>query len=383
MVNSLYDEIVSMESAVDLMFTKLDFQFNMLMFEHEQNLAEIEYKSINESASYDDLVNLYYAEAEETAKKSKSILGSIVDAIKRMWKKIKDFIFGTKDESKNPDEKVTLPEDPEKLEKETRGLIGRFKAFLSGKKDVVKDAALTGTVSGVFSTTSGAATSWVMNKLSSLTDDVNSVMNDADKQIQSGQMTPEKQKECKGFLSRIQNCGTRAMNCMKKIVNKSPKTDKSEPASNENSDGTVSTLNPMKEEIGKLERENKVISDKMKQIRDKLNGNDKNDSWKDKREIKKLEKLSEKPAKELSPKERTELQRLRRSRGVQDGDERTKLANMMEQLKTRYNDNNSKIDAIKRNERKSNIKKAKEAKKNVANGTTSTDDLLKSADNML
>ena len=60
MVSSLYDEIVSMESAVDLMFTKLDFQFNMVMLEHEQNLAEIEYKSINESASYDDLVNLYY-----------------------------------------------------------------------------------------------------------------------------------------------------------------------------------------------------------------------------------------------------------------------------------------------------------------------------------
>ena len=38
---------------------------------------------------------------------------------------------------------------------------------------------------------------------------------------------------------------------------------------------------------------------------------------------------------------------------------------------------------LKGTREKMNNKKAKEAKKNVANGTTSTDDLLKSADNML
>ena len=127
------DELAAIEMAIDRRMNKLNYEFDMLMLEHRQNLCDIEYKVLLENGTEDDLVHLYTTEAEETGGKSKGILTKIFEAIKNFLRKIKDFLFGNKEEIREEDmpEQVTVPEDPEKLEAETRETVGKLKGFFT------------------------------------------------------------------------------------------------------------------------------------------------------------------------------------------------------------------------------------------------------------
>ena len=78
-------------------------------------------------------------EAEETAEKSKGILQSLIDAIKAFFRKIKEAFTGERDYDNLPDS-FQVTEDPEKLNKEAKGLFSRIGNWLKGHK--VEAAAL-------------------------------------------------------------------------------------------------------------------------------------------------------------------------------------------------------------------------------------------------
>lgn len=235
----MYDEVDIIEATSNATMAKLNYEFDMMLMEHRQNLADIELKAVLEYCTDDDIIQMYYKEAEEIQQKSKGILRRIVDAIKALFKKIKEFIFGSKkEEPKDPNSKITLPEDPEALEKETRSALSSIKEFLSGKKDTIKKSALSGAVSGAASVASSKATDWLLNKADSLVDDVQKTLESAAKQMETKEMTPEQQNKGRGLLNWLQKCGTRIMNCAKKITGSNKG---SEPSNDKKSDNSKSS----------------------------------------------------------------------------------------------------------------------------------------------
>ena len=214
-----YNEADIIEATSNATMAKLNYEFDMMLMEHRQNLADIELNAVLEYCTDDDITQMYYKEAEEIQQKSKRIFRRMIDAIKALFKKIKEFIFGSKkEEPDDPNAKITLPEDPEALEKETRSALSSIKEFLSGKKDDMKKSALTGAVSGAASVVSSKATEWLVNKAGSLADEVQNTLDNAAKQMETKNMTPEQQNEGRGLLNWLQKCGTRIMNCAKKIA---------------------------------------------------------------------------------------------------------------------------------------------------------------------
>lgn len=130
------DNFSVLEATAALSFKKLDYQYSLLMMEHAQNLAAIEYKAVCENCSEDDLTMLYTCEAEENAQKSQSIFRKIINVIKAILKKIKEFLFGSKDDEIDPNQKIQLKEDPDVLADNAKGLTAGLKSILNGAKDI-------------------------------------------------------------------------------------------------------------------------------------------------------------------------------------------------------------------------------------------------------
>lgn len=121
------------EGVVDAALLKAELDWLRVTTEHEQNMNAIEMKVIYENGTDDDLTALYMAEATETTSKKRGIIGTIIDAILKLIKGIKNALFGTPDE-KLPDDKlndVKLNVDPnEQLkanEKSRKGLLDMLK----------------------------------------------------------------------------------------------------------------------------------------------------------------------------------------------------------------------------------------------------------------
>ena len=284
-----------------------------------------------------------------------------------------------------------IPEDPEALEKETRSALSSIKEFLSGKKDDMKKSALTGAVSGAASVVSSKATEWLVNKAGSLADEVQNTLDNAAKQMETKNMTPEQQNEGRGLLNWLQKCGTRIMNCAKKITgsnkgttssnDQKPINQKSSPDSSNTPDNNEENKSA-EEQIQVLKRENKRIKFTLSGLEAKLSGDNKNDSWKDRRQIETLHRISSIPEKKRSPKEQAKFEELSKSRGIQ-GDERQKYIDAINDLKIRMKANDDKIEALRKGQRKSEKRAAKENTRNVKKGNISTDDLLKNANQLI
>lgn len=384
MFSEMNCDVAVIEASSDAIMSKLNYEFDMMLMEHRQNLADIEANSVMESCTYDDLADMYYKEAEEIQQKSAGIFRRIIDAVKKLFKKIKDFIFGSKNEKpEDPNAKIPLPEDPVALEKETRGVIAKIKEFFSGKKDTIAKSALSGAVSGATSVVSSKATEWVINKASALANDVQTTLDNADKQIASGNMTPERQNEGRGLLNRLQNCGTRIMKCVKKIKgsNASNSDPDDQPIANQNDEPTEPET-PENNQIRTLENENHSIKLTISKLEGKLRGDDKNETRRDRRQIEALRKLSAIPKKERTPREQAKFEELSNSREMK-GDDRQKYIDTINNLKIRMKDNDSKLEALRKGQRKAEKRQAKEAERNTKKGNLSTDDLLKSARGLL
>lgn len=368
-----YDEYDVVESTSNLIMSKLNYEFDMMFMEHRQNLANIEYQAICENCSDDDIAQMYLEEADATQEKSKGILTRIIDAIKNLFKKIKEFIFSSKDKKpKDPNEKITLPEDPDALTRETKGVLARIKGFLSGKKETIKDEALKGTVSGACTVLSSKATEWLLNTAGRLTNDVQSTLNDADRQVKTKNMSTEQQNECRGIINKLHQLGNRIMKCGKKITQSNPDDEKSGNTSDTDIDSQLQTLL----------NENKEINHKLSQLETKMNGTGKNDTWKDRRESATIQKIMSKPVKKRSSKEQAKLIKLVDARGVL-GPDRKKYIDAINNLRIRLNDNNSKIKALKKSKEKADKRAARNAASNVKKGNTSTSDLLNGADDLM
>ena len=326
------DELAAIEMAIDRRMNKLNYEFDMLMLEHRQNLCDIECKVLLENGTEDDLVHLYTTEAEETGGKSKGILTKIFEAIKNFLRKIKDFLFGNKEEIREEDmpEQVTVPEDPEKLETETRETIGKLKGFFTSHENEIK---VVGKAAGISAVVIGGkkAFKWLTVKLANLLNDVQGTIDDSEKKLEGSDLSAEKQGVLKSLLNSAKNCAQRLGNCGKAIKSsaKSPKID-------------TKGKNPFEvrseylDQIGDLEREYDELSEKMKALRNKMNGHD-SDKVKSKRDQKNIKKLQE--IEGIAPDKRSKRQKDDYEYYVSTygitGEERKKYTSMINELDER------------------------------------------------
>lgn len=214
-------EIEVAEAVMDNKLMHLYMDFDKLMLEHKENITLIENKVLLESGTEDDLIELYAFEAEDVKNKGKGILSKIFGAIGAMFRKIKNFLFGSSKNIKEDElpEQVEVPEDPSKLEKEAKGLLGGIKGFFSGNKNALanagKIAAVTG---GAFVLTKKAIIPTIKN-LEELANETDKAAVDAANKCETEDISPEEQTMLKQLTTRLQNTGKR----INKIISSIPK----------------------------------------------------------------------------------------------------------------------------------------------------------------
>ena len=201
----LYDYIdedekymMTMEAVMNNKLAHLYMEFDKVMLEHQENLKAIEYKILMENGTEDDLMDLYMFEAEETKEKGQGILGSIFGAIRKFFKKVKEFLFGVKDAE--PPKQVTVSEDPAKLEQDGKNLL---KSLRSGKT-VAKIA-----VAGTAVTIAGVTLKNYIGKLNSLVKELDNEMARNDEIMKN--KSPEEQSKMKEIASEVHKFGSRVL----------------------------------------------------------------------------------------------------------------------------------------------------------------------------
>lgn len=151
--NILYDEYTSAEDksfmiemeAADIKLDRLFNTLDAIMESHELNLREAELRCFEESGDMEDLETYYEEEAEKTTEQQKGIFAKIGAAIKAFFTKIKNFLFGKKEE---------IPaEGTSEAPKGLLGFIKNITSKLRGAMGAIKNAiakhkvgALTGAI---------------------------------------------------------------------------------------------------------------------------------------------------------------------------------------------------------------------------------------------
>lgn len=222
-------EMAALEYTVDTMMDDINYKWDLLMMEHAENLNAIEYKVLCENGTDEDLNALYLAEAEETTQKSKGLLGSIISVIHNIIKKIKELLFGTdgneglNDSLKNvdPSMKFELPADPDKLDKEAKGILGKIRSWLSTKKigERFVDANLDAILAAPTIIAGGAIYNKVKN-LGQTSDDLDKAVSDCEKVVNSGNLSQEELNHGKKLLSGAAKCGKGITNIFSNIKDK-------------------------------------------------------------------------------------------------------------------------------------------------------------------
>ena len=213
------DSIIVINTVNEKKMEVLNHQFDKLMMEHEEAINQIDEKIMCEHGTEDDLVYLYTKEAEEVKEKGKGILGSIFAAIRKLFKKIKEFLFGKKKEEKQLPETVQLPENPDELVKEGHSICDKLKRFLLGDKDSFKRDILKATATGAAGTVGMYATNKAINKLQDFSSYVDSCMDELQGKSENSNMSPEDQSLFRKGLNKLSNLGRRCSNCISSIFN--------------------------------------------------------------------------------------------------------------------------------------------------------------------
>lgn len=195
--------MMTMEAVMNNKLSHLYMEFNKLMLEHQENLKAIEMKILMENGTESDLSDLYMFEAEDTKEKGKGILSSIFGAIRRFFKKIKDFLFGVKEEVPE-DGDVTVSEDPDKLEADGQNLL---KSFRSKGKIVAKVGAAA--AGGAVVTVGAVKLKKHIGRLNSLVTELDEEMAKNDETI--GDKSPEEQSKMKELATQAHNFGNRVL----------------------------------------------------------------------------------------------------------------------------------------------------------------------------
>ena len=211
------DYLDVVESVIENKFLKLGLEFDQIMLEYAEKMADLDCLYMTENTTYDDIYMVFKEEVEKTAKKSKGILSSMISAVRAFFKKIKDAIVGTKVDKESLPEKIEVDCDPKKLEsvgKETNSLINKF---LSGDKSVMKPA-LIGVAAAVGATVIAKnAIIPTINNLRDFSSDVDKTLGRAQEEVDNGDMNPEEQTWLKKAINQLRSCGAEATKIVKNI----------------------------------------------------------------------------------------------------------------------------------------------------------------------
>ena len=212
-------EFDALEYTADTIFNGLNYKWDLLMMEHDENIAAIEYKVLCENGTDEDLQMLFEAEASSTSQQSGGIISGIINAIKKLFEKLKEFLFGKPEEQIDPNEQYEIP-DPDKLSKETKGIIAKLRSWASGHKlgerfvDANIDAILAAPI-----TIGGAALGSKLAQLGKDAKDVDATM-DMCANIDMSNMPVEEQKRGNILLRGLQKCGKAISRISKNIADK-------------------------------------------------------------------------------------------------------------------------------------------------------------------
>lgn len=97
-----------LEKSDDVIFAKLVNMYEMVDRNLEINKAEAELKVIKESGTESDLTYLISEAEEEANEKKKGILKKLIDAIREMWRKFKDWAKAQQEKFSHRKEKLTV-----------------------------------------------------------------------------------------------------------------------------------------------------------------------------------------------------------------------------------------------------------------------------------
>lgn len=222
-------EMAALEYTVDTMMDDINYKWDLLMMEHAENLNAIEYKVLCENGTDEDLNALYLAEAEATTQKSKGLLGGIISIIRNIIKKIKELLFGTDDneglndslKNVDPSMKFELPADPDKLDNEAKGILGKIRSWLSSKK--IGERFVDANLDAILAAPTIIAGGAIYNKVKSLgqtSDDLDKAVSDCEKVVNSGNLSQEELSYGKKLLSGAAKCGKGITNIFSNIKDK-------------------------------------------------------------------------------------------------------------------------------------------------------------------
>lgn len=129
-------ELAILESTLDRDIAEGNTLLEMTMAKHQLNMVECEHKVLTESGTFEDLETLYEAAGEETDKKTKGVIGKMIDAIVNFFSNIvermrKMFTKETLDEAAKNGGNVELEKDPNKLVAALSGVMNKARRLVS------------------------------------------------------------------------------------------------------------------------------------------------------------------------------------------------------------------------------------------------------------
>lgn len=263
------------ESALNFKIAQAIHEMDALYFEHVENVSKIEIKVMEESGSEDDLLMLYEAEAEENAEKGKGILARLLDAVKKLFSRIFNFFKNSKGE---PEEDVTLQDDPDVIFDTTNKTLNQFNDAINGKA-IAEIISIPALITGGFLLKKALVKS-TKEKGQSLSQKVLNAIGIAQNKVKNAD-TPEKQSIWKKLLSNLTTLGNRLAKIQKATDVKGEKDTGSTPSENPKED-----LERAKQEVqelsAKLDSDIKQVQSLAKSVKnpklDKLRAKFENDT---------------------------------------------------------------------------------------------------------
>ena len=218
-------EIISMEvdyldvveAVIENKFLKLSLEFDELMYEHSEKLSNLDREYMTESTTEDDLYKVFKEEVEKTAEKSKGLLSSMISAVKALFKKIKDAVFGTKYKEEMLPDQIEVGVDPKKLEKSGNEINGQINNLLSGDKSALKTTLVEiGTILGAVVLTKEAIVPAIKN-LQDFSNETDKTLGRAQDAVDKGNLNPDEQTWLKKAIGNLRACGAQATKIIKAI----------------------------------------------------------------------------------------------------------------------------------------------------------------------
>lgn len=258
-MDSFDREWAIIESVMDNKLLKLNYAFDKLMMEHQENLIAIENKVLMESGTDDDLTYYYTAEAEEVKEKGKGILGNIIAAVKAFFVKIKEVLFGKGINKDNLPDEVEVPENPEALKKEGNTLIANIKSFFSGKKGALRAVGIAAATAGAVVITKEKIIPTIKDVEKFIVDS-GGTLDQAENQADS--LSPEDQTVLKKAINHLKSLGGRAAKIVKTLNSDAYKShvDEGKAKAHRNAGDAARDL------VTKLTDRNKEIEDELRTL---------------------------------------------------------------------------------------------------------------------